>query len=817
MAAAINGMEDIIRDFLIESAEGVDLLDRNLVALEREPASRELLAEIFRAVHTLKGNSGVLGYPKLESVAHAGENLLTRLREGELELSPELTNGLLAMVDALRGLLNAVEETGNEADGDYGSVVSLLRGLGESSAAAQETDEKVEAREETADSSGLKRVGENCAVPKGTQLNFALHPGLTPGAKTNAVAAGLNSAAEKLEKQVPHRLKSVRDDRNKGAYNGATEDAPLQNRPHSSFSENYGGTPLQIANAVAGFGVAPENLPYAAGPSARSIRVAVGLLDRMMNLVGELVLARNQVLHSAAGFSDFSLTKAVQRLKSVTTGLQESVMKARMQPIGCVWNKLPRLVRDMAAQCGKQAVIEMKGSEIELDRTILEAIKDPLTHILRNAIDHGIELPEDRRRAGKAAAGQVRLRAFHEGGRVHVEISDDGAGINLPRVRQRAVDRGLITSEQAAGMGEGELSRLVFTPGFSTAEAVTNISGRGVGLDVVRHNIERIGGIVDVQSVAGQGTTLKINLPLTLAILPALIVGSGRERFAIPQASLLEVVRLELEHGPNPFEQIYGAPVFRLRDRLLPLVFLDCALGLPQQNAGVVYVVVAQAGARQFGLVVDTIRDTEEIVVKPLSKQLNGLACFSGATILGDGQVVLILDVVGVAQQANLATGLPAQGRTEPAGTETSPTSARQSWVTFRGATGTRFAVPMSAVVRLEEIPAGMVERSQGREVVQYSGKILPLLRVCELIHETSPERGVLQVLVLCDGDKNVGLVVDRIEDIVEEAVELGNGGQTGLLQGPAVIRERVADVLDVKRVLALVGEPVLRAAVGSR
>ena len=750
MAAAIDGMQDIIKEFLAESAEGVDVLDHDLIALEREPDSRELLREIFRAVHTLKGNSGALGYSKLESVAHAGENALSRLRDGELTLSLETANGLLAMVDALRGLLRAIEENGNEGDGDYSTVISSLSGLAERAGSAK-ADEKV----------------RKASLPSAEADSFSKTTALDAGLKARTTRATLSSATCKVQ---PENLR------------GGAEAAPPQ-----------------------------------VATSARSIRVPVGVLDRMMNLVGELVLARNQVLHSALGYSDASLATAAQRLKSVTAGLQESVMKARMQPIGSVWNQLPRLVRDMAAQFGKQIEIEMNGSEIELDRTILEAIKDPLTHILRNAIDHGIESPVERTRAGKTAAGHVRLSAFHEGGRVHVEISDDGAGIDLPRARQRAVERGLITVEQAASMSEQALARLVFTPGFSTTETVTNISGRGVGLDVVRTNIERIGGVVDLQSVAGQGTTLKINLPLTLAILPVLIVACGGERFAVPQVSLLELVRLDLEHERSAIEEIYGAPVYRLRERLLTLVFLDRALHLPQQNAGVIHIVVLQAGRRQFGLVVGAIGDTEEIVVKPLSKQLKGLSCFTGAAILGDGRVVLILDVVGVAQLANLSTAQPAQERREPETIKTSPTPARQRWLTFRGMTGTRFALPMAAVAHLEEIPAKTIERSQGREVVQYRGEILPLLRLSELFHEPVQERDLLQVLVLCEADGSVGLVVDRIEDIVEEAVELRSDARSGLLQGAAVIRERVADVLDVKRVLALAGEPVAPAAAESR
>ncbi|MGB7556235.1 MAG: chemotaxis protein CheA, partial [Candidatus Korobacteraceae bacterium] len=604
MAVAIDGMDEIIREFLIESAEGMDVLDRDLVALEREPGSHELLAEIFRTVHTLKGNSGALGYPKLESMAHAGENALGLLRDGKLTLSSGVANGLLAMVDALRGLLKAIEETGNEGDGNYRSVVDLLKELSESSTETNETSEEL--RRET----------------------------LSSG-KTESLSS---------EEHISQGLKPDQDD--KTELTGTPKGMPLQNASSNRVSQQ---PPRTLSPSLAAVSPPASEDPHdTADASAASVRVNVGLLDRMMNLVGELVLTRNQVLHSALRQSDASFANAAQRLKSVTSGLQESVMKARMQPIGKLWNKLPRLLRDMAAQCGKQVAIEMKGSEIELDRTILEAMKDPLTHILRNAIDHGIESPERRAQAGKTAAGHVSVSAFHEGGRVHVEISDDGAGINLPRVRERAAERGLITVQQAASMNEQELMRLVFTPGFSTAETVTNLSGRGVGLDVVKTNIERIGGIVDLQSVAGHGTTLKVNLPLTLAVLPALIVNSGGERFAIPQASLIELVRLEAKPGPNAIEHVYGAAVYRWRDGLLPLVFLDSELQLPPQKTEATYVIVLEAGAQQFGLVVDAISDTEEIVIKPFGRQLRGLGCFAGAAILGDGRVALILDVAGV-------------------------------------------------------------------------------------------------------------------------------------------------------------------------
>jgi two-component system chemotaxis sensor kinase CheA len=715
MAAAIDGMEDIVQEFLVESAEGLDLLERHLVELERNPESRELLEEIFRAVHTLKGNGGVLGYAKLESVAHAGEELLSHLRDGDLTITQELTTGLLTMVDGVRGLLRTIEENGSEGEGDYTSIVKLLEAL-----------------------------------------------------SRNEGSAGQAKATGKFFRGRPLGVtKQIRD-----------SDAPE-------------ATSLQ---AVAG------------GASIGSIRVGVDQLDRMVNLVGELVLARNQVLHLASGSPTAGFADAAQHLNLVTAGLQESVMKARMQPIGTLWNKLPRLIRDLALQYGKEIAVEAKGAEIELDRTILEAMKGPLTHILRNAIDHGIESSGVRKQAKKTPTGHVRLHATQHSGRVYLEIGDDGAGLDLDRVRKRALDRGLVTAEQAANLNERELANLVFAPGFSTVETASQLSGRGVGLDVVRTNIERIGGVVELHSVSGRGTTLKINLPLTLAILPALMVSCGGERFAIPQASLLELVRLE--PGLNAIEQVYGAPVYRLRDRLLPLVFLDRLLQLPQHDSGARHMVVLERGVGQFGMVVDAVGDIEEVVVKPLSQRLRGLTCFAGAAILGDGRVVLILDVTGVAELAKLSSSTSSQTRDQPAKAPRHSLQPPQSWITFRGVADARFALPMSAVARLEEIPARTVERSSGREVIQYRGGILPLLRLSNLFHEPSPECEILQVIVLQQAGGSMGLVVDRIEDIVEETVEFGSLGRNSLLRGTAVIRERVADVLDVERLLLLAKGP---------
>jgi two-component system chemotaxis sensor kinase CheA len=483
-------------------------------------------------------------------------------------------------------------------------------------------------------------------------------------------------------------------------------------------------------------------------------------------------------------------------------------MKTRMQPIGNVWARFPRVVRDLAQELGKKISLVMEGQETELDRTIIEAIKDPLTHIVRNAIDHGIESPQLRLAEGKPEEGRLVLRAFHEGGQVNIEFSDDGQGINVARVREKAIQRGLVSADQAARLGEREVFNLIFLPGFSTAEKVTNISGRGVGMDVVKTNIEKIGGSIDVQSVAGRSTTLRIKIPLTLAIIPALIVTSGGERFAIPQVNLLELVRLEGEEARKKIEVLYNAPVYRLRGQLLPIVYLNQHLKLKSPGASeIVNIVVLQADGRQFGLVVDAINDAEEIVVKPLGKQLKSLSSFAGATIMGDGRVALILDILGVAQKARVIT----EAREHTLSGENKGLDHRddrQTLLLFELGRDRHFALPLSAVARLEELPVADVERSGQLEVVQYRGQIMSLIRVDRYLgdgvgSDTAAEAPtMLQVVVYSDHGRSVGLVVSKISDIVHEALAVRRSGARDGILGSAVIKERVTDLLDFEGII---------------
>ena len=541
--------------------------------------------------------------------------------------------------------------------------------------------------------------------------------------------------------------------------------------------------------------------------SESAIRVDVGLLDKLMNLVGELVLARNQVLQYTTLKEDSTLNATAQRLNLITTELQENVMKTRMQPIGVVWNKLPRLARDTAHACGKMVRLEMDGSGTELDKTIIEAIKDPLTHLVRNCCDHGIEASEERVRIGKPSQGVIYLKAYHEGSQVNIEISDDGAGVDLASVKEKALQKGLIRPDFADCISEHELLQLIFLPGFTTSESVTNVSGRGVGMDVVRCNIERIGGVVDVATVRGKGTVIHLKIPLTLAIIPGLVVVSGGERFLIPQASLLELIRIEPDSAMR-IERVHGTPVYRRRGRLLPVVFLHDVLCLKSAARDeVVNIVVLQAEDRQFGLVVDGIYDTQEIVVKPLGKQLKGLSIYAGATIMGNGRVALILDVLGIGQRS----GVVAERETENQKRSQPSDGAcleHQRMLLFRAGSFARLSVPLALVARLEEFPKSRLERAGGRHVVQYRGGILTMVSLASVLEPESESSTTLasdpvQAIVFADGKQTLGLIVDQILDIVDETVTIRQPSKRHGLLGSAVLGKQVTDLLDVRAVQA--------------
>jgi two-component system chemotaxis sensor kinase CheA len=690
---------EVVGEFLAETRENLDQFELVLLELESDPTAEKPLATLFRAIHTIKGSCSFLGYSRLERLAHVGESLLARVRDGRIRIDPTLASTLLAMVDVIRRMLVGIEATGVEADVDTSGVIASL--------------------ERAMDASGHAMSDE---VP----------------------AAGIARADE---------LRAMQGSDNK-------------------------------------------------------IRVDVALLERLMNLVGELVLARNQILQNGM-LASSGTGGAGQRLSQVTTEIQEAVMKTRMQPIGHVWSRFPRLVRDLARSTSKLVRLQLEGKETELDKTLIEAIQDPLTHVVRNAVDHGIEKPADRAARGKPREGVITLRAFHEGGMVNVEVSDDGRGLDIDAIRSKALARRLIGVDQAARMSERELLGLVFIPGFSTNEEVTHISGRGVGMDVLKTNVEKIGGSVDLQTRPGAGTTVRLKIPLTLAIIPALIVTSGRDQYAIAQAALLEVVRLSREDQKREIESIQGTPVLRLRGKLLPLTYLARELGTGAADDGEsVAIVVLQADDRSFGLVVDDINDTEEIVVKPLWKRLHAISCFAGATVLGDGRVALILDAIGLAQRAGMLAQARAAKHREIKDPTVSTRKAGDLVLLCRTGRDGRLGIPLSKVARLEEIRTTQIERTGRLEVTQYRDRILPLVRVARMLEErrsrprgepaVSTDGESLQVVVYSHDDRAIGLVVDGILDVVETEVALQRtGARTGVL-GSMVIDERVTEFLDL-------------------
>jgi len=762
---------EIVKEFLVESYENLDRLDQDLIALEKDPGNRETLASIFRTIHTLKGTAGFLAFNKLEAVAHVGESLLARLRDGVLKLSPEITTTLLAMVDAVRQMLRSIEAQGNEGERDDGELIATLNRLlsgGDTPATqAPAPQERVEPESASPPTVGMSEIRITEAPTKVSEFPQAIEP--------------QNRIGETLVEEVAVK-------------------------PHDALES-----------------VTSQQQIRGQGASDSTIRVDVSLLDQLMNLVGELVLARNQILQVSNSSEENGLLATSQRLNLITTELQEGVMKTRMQPIGNIWSKFPRTVRDVAIGCGKQVQIEMEGKETELDKTIIEAIKDPLTHLVRNAVDHGVESPAQRQAAGKNPVGRLLLRAFHEGGQVNIEIIDDGAGLNHDRIRAKAVQKALVTADQAARMSEREINNLIFLPGFSTAEKVTNVSGRGVGMDVVKTNIEKIGGVVDVQSKIGQGTTVRMKIPLTLAIIPALIVTSGGDRYAIPQVSLLELVRLEGEQARKGIELVHGAPVHRLRGKLLPLAYLNRELQVEtegeentRESQGV-NIVVLQADDRQFGLVVDEINDTEEIVVKPLSKQLKSINTYAGATIMGDGKVALILDVLGLSQRAKVVG--EAHDYTIPDADEKRVDSAssgsRRAMLLFQYGRNGRMAIDLSMVARLEEFARDTIEIADGKEAVQYRGQIMPLVRVSEILQQPVDQGSddSVQVVVYTDRERSIGLIIDRILDIVEGAFVIEPQTSRKGVLGSAVIQKRITDVLDIPALIAVANDTLLGAS----
>ncbi len=738
-------MDDLLREFVTETNESLDVVDVELVRFEQDPNNAKILDNIFRLVHTIKGTCGFLNLPRLEALAHAAETLMGKFRDGQ-SVTSEAVSLVLATIDRIKMILGTLDRDQREPEGSDDDLIGELH----------------------------RMVAKLGTKPKAVDADFTVGT-LTPQVLERPLFPGEVSLDE-LER--------------------AFRETPVDPRPAPKAAPKPEAIKAELAKLVA------AETHDDAGKNGQSIRVTVDTLEHLMTMVSELVLTRNQLLEIVRRHEDSEFKTPLQRLSNVTAELQEGVMKTRMQPIGNAWQKFPRIVRDLSNELSKQIDLEMVGAETELDRQVLDLIKDPLTHMVRNSADHGLESSEQRRAAGKSPNGRIRLSAYHEGGHIIIQIADDGRGLDTDRIKAKAIAQGLVSEADISKMSEAQIHKFIFAAGFSTATTVTNVSGRGVGMDVVRNNIDQIGGTIDVKSVKGVGLSFTIKIPLTLAIVAALIVEAGGERFAIPQLSVIELVRAR-GGSEHRIERIKNTTVLRLRDKLLPLARLSEMLG--GKAAGDVesgYIVVTQVGGQTFGIVVDKVFHTEEIVVKPMSSRLRHIAMFSGNTILGDGSVIMIIDPNGAAKA--IGTSITSQVAAQEAAQAVPAPKTEQSTslLMFRAGSAELKAVPLSLITRLEEIDARKIELSNGRHMVQYRGHLMPLITMNDEVSVKG--EGAQSLLVVSDGTRSMALVVDEIVDIVEDYLDIQVASANAGVIGSAIIKGQATEVIDIGHFLPM-------------
>ena len=771
--ADMSDNQEFVREFLIEAAENLDQLDQDLIALEEQPEDSQRLASIFRTVHTIKGNSGFFGFSKLGALTHSGEHLLGRLRDGKITLNERVTGSLLSMVDAVRSILESIEHTGGEGDVDFRQLSQRLAAV-----AVEEA------------------TGASAAVARPSSPQAENPPAPVAPLGAEPAAPPLATADVPVPEAVPQAP------------------IPEATSPESASAESASADAARVEPTAIPAGPARTG----ASPAESSVRVDLGLLASILDLVGELVLARNQL--RSYDSPDSALQGIVNRINTVTNALQEAAVKTRMQPIEHVFSKFPRTVRDLAVACGKEVQLVVDGADTELDRSLIEGIRDPLTHLIRNAVDHGIEPPATREASGKSRAGRLLLRAFHESGQVTIEVEDDGGGIPVAAVRKKAVARGLVDQQVADTLPDERILQFIFEPGFSTAATVTAVSGRGVGMDVVKTNIEAIGGTVDIHSRPGIGTRVRVRVPLTLAIVPAVIVKCATERFAIPQAYVSELVPLRAGQTGPRIEGLGGEPVVRIRGRLLPVVFLADFLGLretvhpsdrahPQEGT----VVLLRVDDHEFGLVVDGSRadrsaagrapllesaSLSTIVVKPIGGLLAQLGIYSGATVLGDGGVVLILDLRGIVRVADLPpVGTAAE--TDQPGVAAVAESDR--YLVCQTHSGRRIAVPLDGITRLEHFLPEQLQPLGTRRVVRRGDGFTPVIDADEWLGAASGNAslGTVNLVVLNERCGGIGIAVQRILDVLGAESDLQPLLSSQGIAGSLALGGVATEVLDLK------------------
>ena len=772
-------MDDLLREFLTETSESLDTVDNQLVRFEQDPSDAKILDNIFRLVHTIKGTCGFLGLPRLEALAHAGETLMGKFRDG-MPVKAEAVTLILSSIDRIKEILAGLEATETEPEGTDEDLIEQLHAMAEGAkhAAAEPAPAPVPV---------VAAPPVQPAVTSGTLIEQVLERPLRPG---EVSLDDLERAFRETETEAAPAPKPA-------PAPVAKQAAPAPAPEAAPAAKEAKAKPAKRAAAV------ESDVQEADKIANQSIRVNVDTLEHLMTMVSELVLTRNQLLEISRRNEDTEFKVPLQRLSNVTAELQEGVMKTRMQPIGNAWQKLPSIVRDLSGELGKQIELEMHGADTELDRQVLDLIKDPLTHMVRNSADHGLETPAERLASGKGEQGTIRLSAYHEGGHIIICIADNGRGLNTERIKAKALQNGLVSEAELEKMTEAQIHKFIFAPGFSTAAAVTSVSGRGVGMDVVRTNIDQIGGTIDIKSVAGEGSSVTIKIPLTLAIVSALIVEAAGDRFAIPQLSVVELVRARA-NSEHRIERIKDTAVLRLRNKLLPLMHLKKLLKIDDGSSSDPengFIVVTQVGSQTFGIVVDGVFHTEEIVVKPMSTKLRHIDMFSGNTILGDGAVIMIIDPNGIAKALGASGASAHEMADEASAAHAIGGEQLTSLLVFRAGSSQPKAVPLGLVTRLEEIATDKIELSNGRYMVQYREQLMPLVQMTGVTVQTS---GSQPILVFADDGRSMGLVVDEIIDIVEERLHIEVAGQADGILGSAVIKGQATEVIDVGHFLPM-------------
>jgi two-component system chemotaxis sensor kinase CheA len=775
-------MDDLLNEFLEETNESLTKLDQEFIILEKDPNNQEVIGSLFRVMHTIKGTSGFLGFERLQKVAHSAENVMDKVRSKELAADSNVVSMVLEAVDAIKHIVSEIEQNSVEPDVDYSELSNRLNALAKGESKPKEAAPKINKTpdlDEPIDFDPIPADYANSvaaeAINKTPDLDEPID--FDPIPADYASTEEVKVSAQELEKalkgeSLPKAISG--EDKKKAVEVGikAIEQGAKQNAP-------------------------------------QSVKVSLDVLENLMQITGELVLTRNQLLQLKrtlnSSVSD-DVRNSIQRLNIITTELQEGVLKTRMQKVDSIWAKFPRVVRDLAKDLGKKAELKMVGEDTDIDRQMIEAIKDPLTHMIRNAVDHGIEMPEDRIKAGKKETGTIVLSAYHEGGHVIIKITDDGKGINIDRVKQKAIENKLASEKEISLMSERQIYQFIFKPGFSTAEKVTSVSGRGVGMDVVLTNIEKIGGSAEINSVYGKGSEFIIKLPLTLAIMPVLIVQSGDQQYAIPQIRVLEIVRasgksryrkkFNLDESKlHRIEKINGKPVLRLRGKIISLISLSETLDLKneQQENKENFVVICDVGTSVFGIMVDKVYQTEEIVVKSKSLLIKDIDVYSGSTILGDGRVIMILDPNGILKH----TGMNAVSEDSKLDQKNTVFDEDEiNFLMFKTNSETPKAIPLELVSRLEEIDYSKAELSAGGKVIQYRDNLMKLISIDD--GGEVPSQGVKDTIVFADRGHVMGVLVEKVLDIVKEKMEIKSSSSKEGILGSMIINGITTEIIDV-------------------